>query len=407
MNKTLLVSAFFLSASAHAASPTFSKEVVRIFQHDCQTCHRPGGLAPFSLVEFQDAKAHVKSIAREVAEKTMPPWKPEAGCGDFEDNRALSQADIDTIQAWANAGAPEGDPSDLPPRKEFPSQWTLGQPDVTLKSPQPYPMGADDEDEYRCFTLPWQAATDLNFTGLEVLPDKASVTHHAIIYLDAKGDSLALPKPNDPKPGYECFGGAGFKSAVMLGGWVPGNTPAFLPQNTYVPIPAGSRIVMQIHYHKDGKPELDQSQLGLHFAHGPVSQPLYVGAVYDMKNLYIPAGKSDYTITAEQTLKSTVKIASVTPHMHLLGRKIGMEAILPNGQKQCLVQINDWDFHWQGTYRYKNFISLPAGTTLRMTGVYDNSSANPDNPNTPPIDVKWGDRTVDEMFITFFNFVLN
>lgn len=170
----VLPTIFFFTSPAYARksdplAPTFSKEVVRIFQHDCQTCHRPGGLAPFSLLDYKDALAHAKSIDEEVRNRTMPPWKPVAGCGDFVGDKSLSQADIDAIHAWVAAGAPEGNPSDLPPRKDFPTDWKLGPPDVTLASTAPYPMGAEDEDEYRCFVLPYVAQKDDYLVGLSLI----------------------------------------------------------------------------------------------------------------------------------------------------------------------------------------------------------------------------------------------
>jgi len=401
----LLMPNLAFALSKDAPAPTFSREVVRIFQHDCQGCHRAGGLAPFSLTDYTEAQKHASDIDDSVTNRSMPPWKPLGGCGDFVDDRSLSQADMDVIHQWAAAGAPEGNRSDMPPPLKFPDQWTLGQPDVALSSPVAYQVGATDEDEYRCFILPYEAAKDDYIVGLEVRPDNPSVVHHAIIYLDPKNEAAALVKPGDPQPGYECFGGPGYKDFTSVGGWVPGNDPFFQPEGMGFAVPKGSKVVMQIHFHRDGKTHSDRTLLGLHFAKSPITHPLYIGGVANKTDLHIPAGDSNFTISAEKTLPIDMQIVAVTPHMHLIGKKIGLEAILPDNSKQCLIQINDWDFHWQGTYRYKKFIDLPKGTKLRLTGTYNNSESNPDQFYHPPQDINWGERTTDEMFLSFFNFI--
>lgn len=400
------LSAVVLTHAVHAVTPTFSNEVVRIFQEKCQSCHHAGGMAPFPLENFAQAKPRAARIADSVVKKRMPPWKAAADCGEFVGDRSLSQAQIDTIQAWVSGGAPEGDQKDLPAPLTFSTGFQLGTPDLVLKSDRPYKVEAGGDDVYRCFILDHIPTQDEYISVAEFLPDKAAVVHHGLLYLDPDGESPSLLTPNDPQPGYTCFGGPGLKNTSIIGGWSPGQVYFHSPKGIGTQIPKGARIVMQIHYHPNGTEQMDHTPVGLFFSKDPVSKPLLVGGLLD-KSLVIPANDPAYTVSTELTLPVNMKLTNILPHMHLLGKKISVEAILPDNTKQCLIRIDNWDFHWQGFYYFKNMISLPKGTRLKMTGVYDNSSGNHHNPNNPPKEVKWGDRTVDEMFLSFFSFILD
>jgi len=397
---------FLISFSTFANPPTFNREVVRIFQEKCQSCHRPGGLAPFSLTEYAMAKRLAARIDDAVASRRMPPWPPAADCDEYRADRSLSQQQIDTIHNWVVAGAPEGDAKDLPATLPFNNDWILGDPELSLASEKPFQVPPRGHDIYRCFVLPYVADKDGFIVGMELKPENVSVVHHGIIYLDPAGESPALIDPKDPQPGYTCFGGPGFQNGRIIGGWAPGSVPEFLPAQVGIKVPKGARIVLQIHYHPDGTARADQTKLGLHFNKQPITKPLHIGGIMDAKNLLIPAGEPNYKISTELTLPRDIEVLNVFPHMHLLGKSIGLEAILPDNSRQCLIQINKWDFHWQGFYSFKNFISLPRGTRLRMTGVYDNSENNPHQFYHPPRDIRWGEQTVDEMFLSFFGFIL-
>jgi hypothetical protein len=396
---------FLVSAAASADSPTFSKDVVRIFQDKCQSCHRPGGLAPHPLMQFSDMKGHINRIDQLVQALEMPPWKPVKGCGEFRADRSLSDDQISTIHQWVMAGAPEGNRADLPPPRQFNTDWVLGTPDLTLASEKPFVLTPDGDDEYRCFTLPYTADVDSYIVGLEVKPDKATVVHHGIVYLDPKGSSVKLKDPKDPQPGYTCFGGAGFDDATVIGGWTPGSVPEFLPDGIGTLVPKGARLVLQIHYHRSKDTVADQTQLGVFFAKRATTHASEMDMIFDAKHLYIPAGDADYQISKEITLQSDIQVLNVLPHMHRLGKKIKLEADLPDQTHQCLIQIDDWDFDWQGSYAYKTPVMLPKGTHVRLTSHYDNSAGNPHQFNKPPKDVQWGERTVDEMFLAFFSFI--
>ncbi|MBI4851660.1 MAG: ascorbate-dependent monooxygenase [Acidobacteria bacterium] len=394
--------------SSATSSPTFNKEVVRIFQQNCQTCHHPGYIAPFSLMTYSEAKPFAEAIKTAVQSKTMPPWKAAEGCGSFNDERILTNDQIDTLSKWAEAGAPEGDIADLPPPVQFNSSWGLGEPDLALKSPEPYELRATGDDIYRCFVMPHVFEEDKYVTAVEVLPDAAEVVHHVLLFVDGKGTSVKLDEA-DPGPGYTSFGGPGFAPTAGLGGWAPGNTPRFSPKGVGIKIPKGSRIVMQVHYHSNGKTTPDQTKIGLHFSDTPLESELRSFPIFNI-GFAIPPGAKKHKVIGQYTVPTGVNIKAigVTPHMHLLGQKMKVEVTLPNGQKpNCMIDIPKWDFKWQGTYTYKESMLLPGGSKIKLTAIYDNSTNNPFNPNNPPKTVTWGEQTTDEMCLAFVSYILD
>jgi mono/diheme cytochrome c family protein len=215
------------------APPTFSNEVARIFQNNCQSCHHPGDIAPFSLMSYEEAAPFAESIKEKTQSRQMPPWKAAPGCGEFANSRALSDEDIDTISRWVDAGAPEGNPADMPAPLSFPDEWKNGEPDfalVTAKNGFKIPAGVT-EDVYRCFTLPTNFSSDRFVTGIEIKPGNRTIVHHVLLFLDGTGASVALDRA-DPGPGYSMFGGIGFTPTGFLGGWAPGGAPQTLPEGT-------------------------------------------------------------------------------------------------------------------------------------------------------------------------------
>lgn len=388
-------------------TPTFSNEVVRIFQANCQTCHHPGDIGPFSLMRYDQAALWAPAIRAAVVSREMPPWKPEAGCGDFEGARRLTDAEIETIVRWADAGAPEGNPADMPEDLVFPDEWKMGQPDFELvisKKPFKFP-GTSTEDLYRCFTVPANFDADRFITGVEIRPGNRAIVHHVLVFVDETGASVALDRA-DPGPGYTTSGGGiGFTPTASLGGWAPGAGGSTTPSNAGILVPKGARIVVQVHYSVQqltGEDAYDQTKVGLHFAREPIYKDFYVLPLINT-SFTIPAGADRHQVTAAFTLPSFVNVTlhQIAPHMHLLGREMRVRAISPEGEERCLINITDWDFHWQGTYRYVEPIPLRAGTRLELEAFYDNSAGNPSNPSTPPRDVSWGEGTRDEMCIAF------
>src|SRR5438105_2176478 len=229
--------------------PTFSNEVVRILQANCQTCHHPGDIAPFSMMTYADTLPHAADMKLMTRTHQMPPWKPVQSCGIFDSPRILSQSDIDTIAKWVDNGAREGDPADLPPPRDFTGGWALGQPDLVLRNEQPY-MPPAIGDMYRCFTMPTNLTQDRYVSAIDVKPGDPQTVHHVIAFIDTNGSSQALDDA-DPAPGYQCFGGPGFNitsvDATALGGWAPGYRPVTLPDNVAFLLPKNSRVVLQVH----------------------------------------------------------------------------------------------------------------------------------------------------------------
>ncbi|MBI4747027.1 MAG: hypothetical protein HY774_00940 [Acidobacteria bacterium] len=394
-----------VAAQSKQKVPTFNKEIVRIFQKNCQVCHHPNYIAPFSLMTYDEAKPWAQAIKAETQAKRMPPWKAASGCGSFNDERVLSAEDIDLIARWADAGAPEGKAKHLPPPVNFSSDWLLGKPELELASPEAFSIPASGDDIYQCFVLPHKFDQEAFLTASEILPDAAEVVHHVLLFVDTSGEAERLDA-DDPAPGYTSFGGPGFIPAALLGGWAPGNFPRFTPKGIGVKIPKNSRIVMQVHYHPNGTAFTDRTRLGLHFAKEPVETELQVLPVVN-PFFKIPAGAPSHEVKAVMTVPFfwNIKVLGITPHMHLLGKSIQVEARLPGGEKICLVNIPTWDFRWQGTYAFKEPITLPGGTIITATAIYDNSMANPLNPNNPPKQVEWGEQTTDEMCLVFMNYV--
>jgi hypothetical protein len=390
------------------AGPTFTKEVVRIFQQNCQTCHHPGDIAPFSLMTYAQTKPEAFNIKYMVQTHQMPPWKPVDGCSAFAEPRVISQSDIDTLVKWVDNGAPEGNPADLPAPRDFSSGWALGQPDLVLTNPDPYTPPSSG-DMYRCFTLPSNLPADSYVSAIDVHPGDRGSVHHVIAYIDTTGASVGLDD-KDPGPGYTSFGGPGFDitdpSAAALGGWAPGYRPIALPDDVAYLLPAHSRVVLQVHYHPHGAPSADQTSIGIYFAKRKPKQLLRLLPLVN-NTFTIPAGNPAYNVAASFFTPVAAHLWLIAPHMHLLGRRMTVTASLPSGAQQCLITINDWDFNWQGLYRFVNPVAVPPFTVFNMLATFDNSADNPKNPNFPPRPVSWGESTTDEMAISFIGFTID
>ena len=387
-----------LATAATAATPTFNQDIAPILYANCATCHRPGEVAPFSLLTYQDASKRAALIAGAVKGRFMPPWKPEPGFGDFSGERRLTDAQIALIADWAKAGAPEGDPSAKPELPKFTDGWQGGEPDQVLTIPVKYSLPADGPDQYRCFVLPTGLDHDVYIDGTEFRPGNRRIVHHSLVFLDASGQARKLAAAS-PDGSYPCFGGPGFPAAGLIGGWAPGFTPP--PRNPAYsePIRKGTDVVIQIHYHPSGKPEQDQSSLGLAFS-GPPTKGRTSLLLFD-HHLDIPPGDSNYVAKASLILPRDVQLTGVTPHAHYLCKDMKVTATLPDGSTKPLIWIKDWDFNWQNAYRYRTPIDLPKGTRVDLEYTYDNSENNPHNPAHPPVRIHWGEETKDEMALVF------
>ena len=391
------------SATAPALEPpTFSNEVVRILQNRCQTCHRPGEHAPFSLLTYRDAYEHRDDIRDAVSGRVMPPWKPVPGFGDFVGSRRLSDDDVATLVNWIGAGAPEGDRAKLPPPLLFPEGWRLGAPDHTLEMAEPYTVAAKASDVYRCFVIPTNFSEDRWVTKMEFAPSDRKLVHHILTYIDTTTAAETLDR-GDPGPGYTCFGGPGFQPSGALAGWAPGIQPRVMPDGVGMLLPKGAKVVVQMHYNNGtDEPRTDRTRVALHFAKAPIDKRQR-GIPILNRAFTIPPGEKHYEVRASWTVPfgRDLTAHNITPHMHLLGREMKVTATYPDGTVKPLIHIDDWDFNWQGNYMFAKPMPLPTGTRIDMVAIFDNSAENQRQPSRPPRAVSWGEGTTDEMAIVF------
>ena len=383
--------AALLFSATLAAAPTFTRDVAPILYKNCAVCHHAGQVAPFPLLSYQDAARRAKLIADVTSSRYMPPWKPVGG--HFRNERGLTAREIETLRRWAAAGAPEGDPKFAPPVPQYSSDWALGNPDLIVRLPKPFPIPADGPDIYQCFVVASGVPTDRYIRAFEFRPSNPKVVHHSLIFTESSGVARQIAGPTRT---YPCFGSIGTLWTSAVGGWSPGNVPMPMPEGTGVWLPPRADIVIQIHYHPTGKAEEDQSSIGLYFEDKPPTRHL-VDIGLTSRHIDIPAGDTQYKVHDHFTLPVDVEATGIIPHCHLVCKSVEGWAILPNGKRINLLRIDDWDFNWQDQYRYARPLRLPADTRLEMEITYDNSDANPHNPNHPPKRVRWGPGVADEM----------
>jgi tetratricopeptide (TPR) repeat protein/mono/diheme cytochrome c family protein len=381
--------------SAAAGIPTFSRDIAPIVFRHCVSCHHPGQNAPFSLLTYEDVRPRARQIALVTKSRYMPPWKPEPGFADeFLGKRGLTEDQIATIEQWSDGGAPEGDRADLPPRPDWSDGWRLGTPDLVIRMPQPYEVPAGGPDVFRIFVVPVPTEVARYVKGIEFLPGTRAV-HHANIRLDETGTSRDLDE-RDPTPGYDGLLAltAHYPEGYFFG-WTPGQLPP-VSEDLAWRLNPGTDLVLQLHMRPTGKIERVQPAIGLYFAgQAPRLTPAMLRL--GKQSIEIPPGQKDYVVTDSYLLPVDVDVHAVQPHAHYRAREVTGLATLPDGTTKGLLQIRDWDFDWQDTYRYVTPFHLPKGTTLSMRYVYDNSASNRRNPQLPPQPVHWGQRSSDEM----------
>jgi hypothetical protein len=389
----------------HPVRPvTFNRDVAPILFKSCVRCHRPGEVGPFSLLTYRDAAKRADFIRELTADGRMPPSKPHPGAGVFFDLARLSVIEKEILATWAETGTAEGDPGDLPPAPTFTDGWQLGKPDLILTMPETFTVPADGPDLYRSFAIPFPL-DDTIITGIEFRPDNRRVVHHSRTYLDDSGKARRLDDA-DPLPGFSgIFSGTGLDLPFPgLGAWTPGMTPRFAPDGVGRKIPRGSDVVLQIHYHPNGKREPDRSSIGLFFAKKPVNR-LMAGYTICTPNIDIPPGEKRHKIILSTRMKADVHLYTLVPHAHYLCREFRLSATLPDGAEQPLLWIDDWDLDWQDQYRFVRPVRLPKGTIVTLAAYFDNSDENPKNPNKPPIRVRYGVETKDEMCACHLEFL--
>ncbi len=392
---------------------TYHRDVLPILQNNCQSCHRPGEVGPFSLTTYRQAVHWAADIKEYTRSRQMPPWKITDGIA-YHNERKLSEKEIATLAAWVDGGTPEGNVKDAPRPKEFTDGWMLGKPDLVLEPKEDFVVAPGGRDLFRCFVLPTGLTEEKYVVAYEVKPSNARVVHHTLNFIDTAGQARALEtraqeREKDKKetdydrgPGYSQSMGIGFLPRGAIGGWAPGQQPHRLPEGYGWRLPKDSDVVLQVHYHRTGRVEKDRTRIGLFFARKTEGIKPFKGGVIAGLFLAIPANNDSFRVIGTAQASDDCTVHSIMPHMHLLGRSIKVTMKPPDGDTKTLLEIKDWDYNWQETYFLKEPLAVKRGTTFRVEAIYDNSTKNANNPSNPPRIVTFGEQTTNEMCFVFF-----
>ena len=438
----------FPAGASDKKDVTFSKDVAPIFFNKCAECHRAGEAAPMSLLSFTDARPWARSIKEKVVTREMPPWHADPQHSDrFSNNRSLTKAEIETVAAWVDGGAKEGNPKDLPKAPTFIEGWRIGKPDIVLQMPDEFTLEATGPDEYQYFEVPTNFKEDVYVQMAEARPGNRRIVHHIIAFVQppVKGQAggqqltkeqiekfqaereknsifkregfLMRMKPGMPVYDDGCGipnGGQGDsldlkqvqQNMDLLVGFAPGMDAGIMEPGTVKKIPAGSKLLLQMHYAKTtGKVEKDRSLIGLILAKEPPDKHLHT---YPVANTYfsVPPGADNHKVTACWTTKDDIHLQTMMPHMHLRGKAMKFEAYYPDGKHEVLLDVPNYSFSWQTVYMLKQPIPIKKGTRLVVTAHFDNSAKNKYNPDPKQV-VRFGDPTYDDMMIGWINYTVD
>lgn len=386
------------------AVPTFSADIAPLVYAKCGPCHHPGGAGPFSLLEYDDVVEHARDIRKLTGNRYMPPWRPAPGVAAYRNDRSLTQAQIDLLARWVDAGTPVGDAHSIPAPPTWPGGWQLGEPDLVVQMPEAYELPADGPDVYRNFVIPTPVDRARYVNGWELRTGTRAI-HHAILNIDRMGLARARDA-RDPGLGFGGLDPGDVQSPGFFLVWTPGKVPAPRSPDFSWRIDEHTDLVLQLHMQPTGRPEHVRPSIGLYFTDRPPDRAQFVLRIGDPW-IDIAPGDPHYVIRSTYVLPTDVEIKSVFPHAHYLARKVRVWVTLPDGRSADLLRIDDWDFAWQDQYVFAEPVQLPKGSTLGMEFVDDNSSANPRNPSQPPRRVTTGEQSTDEMAnVTFEVFPL-
>ncbi len=407
---TSFITAVYLlgvSASAQTA-PGFYRDVLPILQNHCQSCHRPGEIAPFSLVTYEQTKKWAAAIRADVDSRKMPPWFADPCCGRFSNDPSLSLKEVGSIDWWVAAGAPAGNPAHAPARPRWTAGWNIAVPDRIVKMPKPVKLPARGDVEYTYEIVPTNFAQGKWVQMSELRPSAREHVHHAVVYIRPpesawlRGAPVGVPFTastlHDPHLMHEAHS----TTSDLLVVYAPGSSPDRWPEGMAKFIPAHSDLVFQMHYTTNGRAGSDQTSLGMVFAkHAPEKRVLTLQLANEHDTIPIPPNTDNYRVEVHGTLPNDALLLSFFPHMHLRGKKFEYDIVHQDGSRETLLRVN-YDFYWQLSYRLAEPRMLPAGTRLEAIAWYDNSKGNPHNPD-PDSPVEWGDQTYDEMMVGFFD----
>lgn len=385
----IAVAALPLAVAAEPGqSVTFTRDVAPIFFEKCASCHRPGEIAPFSVMDYDSARAWAKSIRKEVAEREMPPWHADSTKIKYSNDRSLNQGDVDTIVAWVNQGAKRGDPANMPPAPVFNDTWAMGEPDMIFKVEKGYLVPANSNYiNYQSQHFAPTLEEDLYITEWEIRPSDRRVVHHAnLVRAPMRLQTVGI-------------GEAALNGGDYLGSYLPGARPFTYPEGTAYRIPAGDMIQIQIHYVGLEEDVLDQTMFGVKFAQGRIDHIIRTVGTDDYE-ITIEPHDANWTLDTEVTLLHDLTLLSSGAHMHLRGSAYTMSAIFPDGETKLITDVPNYDFNWQSNYQLADPIEVPRMTKLHVRAKWDNSESNPNNPD-PSARVTYGRWTENEMLTTW------
>jgi mono/diheme cytochrome c family protein len=402
---TLPVAAATPQASEKTA-PTFYKDILPLLQDHCQSCHRPGEVAPMPLVRYEQARTWAPAIAHSIQSGMMPPWFADPQVGHFSNDPSLTAQQIATLLAWVAGGTPAGNPNDAPAPPSWADGWNIAKPDLVLPMPKPVTIPAGGDVEYTYEIVPTHFTADKWVQMAEVHPSSPQYVHHAVVYIrppDARwlrhaptGVPFTASTLSDPQGRLEAHG----TTSDLLLVYAPGSSPDRWANGMAKFVPAGSDLVFQLHYTTNGKAGNDRTSIGLVFAKTPPEHRVITLQLNDHAFI-IPPGADDFRVEVRGTLPHDCTLLSLFPHMHLRGKRFEYDIVRPDGSIGPLLRVN-YHFHWQLSYRLAEPMLLKAGTKLRAVAWYDNSRNNPHNPD-PTATVTWGDQTYQEMMVGFFD----
>lgn len=363
---------------------TYSKQIARIMEARCVECHRSGEVAPFTLGSYDDVVGWGETIREVVQEGRMPPWFADPKYGHFTNDARLSDEEKKQISDWVENGCPEGDAKDLPTPRTFATGWQMGEPDqVIYMRDKPYTVPAEGTIEYQFFSADPGWTEDKWIQATEARPGNRAIVHHIIVMVAAK----------DGNDG----GGRG-----GIGGYAPGTPPNINPPGTALFVPAGSKLVFQMHYTSNGVQQDDRSMVGVRFADPKKVKQVVRGGLVGDTTFRIPAGDANFEVKAKHMFLKDTLLLNLTPHMHLRGKDFKYEAEYPDGTREVLLNVPHYDFNWQIRYSYKEPKLMPKGTRLHCTAHFDNSADNLANPD-PSKEITFGDQTWEEMMFGFYS----
>jgi mono/diheme cytochrome c family protein len=406
------------AGSARSAEPTFAEDIAPIVYKHCTSCHRPDGLAPFSLLDYESAAPKIRKIKGMVASGRMPPWQAAGPRGVFRNDRRLTDQEREMIIRWVDAGAKPGDPKHLPPRPEYPAGWEIGTPDAIVQMPEPYVVPAEGTIEYQYFEVPTGITEEKWVQAIEIMPGAREVVHHVLVYAKVPPPPGATPPPprapdaprptplflrnpehapperpqNDSVPPRQL--------GALIGTTAPGTNVVELPAGTALRLRAGTVLTFQMHYTAHGHEMKDRTSVGFRFAKEMPSEEIFAAA-FTNGAFTLPAGAKDVAVPSEIGVSQPVKIWGLMPHTHLRGTRWQYKLERPDGTSEMVLDVPRYDFNWQTYYLFATPLEIPVGAKLTSMAWYDNSASNRNNPD-PKIDVKWGDQTWEEMQYTGF-----